>query len=392
MGDIDVAFSTKYPLETMEYALSYKEIKNIVSQGEAVSHVQLKNGREMDVKCVKPEQWGSLLQHYTGSKLHNINLRTYALSKGLSLSEYGIKNSKGKVFEFPEEVGFYEKLGLQYIPPELREGEEELEKAKNNQIPYLIQLSDIRGDLHIHSDFEFACSHDFGRSPLSHILDFAIENRYEYIGISDHNPRTSDLSLSARKKIINDRKKYLQEEHFQYENSVKTKIPKMLIGMEVDIRPDGELALEDELMDLFDYTIVSIHSSFEQDKDNNTKRIIKALSHPKATILGHPTGRLLNIRNGISADWAEIIDFAAKNNKIMEINSSPNRQDLPDDLVKQAIGAKVKIIINTDSHEADQLSGMRYGVWVARRGWCQKADVINTFSWSDLHRVLNLNS
>lgn len=391
VGDIDIGIATDKPKEVMEAALKYQEINKVISSGETTSRVQLKSGHEVDIKLCSPEEWGSLLHHYTGSKLHNIALRSYALEKHHSLSERGIKNLKTeRIFRPKDEKEFYRHLGLPYIPPELREGEEELNYAKKNEIPDLVDLSNIKGDLHIHSDFEFQTSHDLGRSKLSEYLDRARKLHYEYLGITDHNPKFSDLSITDKKKILEARKNYLLTQYHEYETSVKTGAPKLLIGLEVDIRSDGGLALEENLLSLLDYVIVSIHSSFDLSKEENTARIIKALSHPRAVILGHPTTRKLNQRPGIDADWGEIIKFCHENHKSLEVNGAPDRLDLPDDIIKMAVRSGVKLTIDSDSHEVTQMDFVKYGVWTARRGWCTKKDVVNTLSFTDLQTVLRL--
>lgn len=391
VGDIDTAISAKNEKAAMDYALKYPQIVAIVSRGEKLSHVKLKNGYEVDIKLSTPDEWGSLLQHYTGSKMHNIKLRTLALTKKLSLSEYGIKEKKS-VHKFKDEKSFYHFLGMSYIPPEIREDKGEIELALKNKVPELVELKDIRGDLHIHSDYDFPSSHDIGASPLSAILDFAHENKYEYLGISDHNPKFMDLTETQKKSILTKRKAYLIEQYRAHENNVKKGTINLLIGLEVDIRPDGDLALSEKLMEELDYAIVSIHSSFEQSSAKNTNRILEALSHPKAVILGHPTGRILNGRDSINADWDKIFDFCVKKEKVIEINAYPTRLDLPDDLIKQAIKYGVKLIVNTDSHNVSQLSFMKYGVWQAMRGYAEKKDIVNTFSYADLRRVLKLKS
>lgn len=389
VGDIDIGIATAKPKETMEAVLKYPQIHKVISSGEGLARVQLKTGHEVDIKLCSPSEWGSLLHHYTGSKLHNIALRSYALEKHLSLSEHGIKDLKtNKVFRAKDEKTFYSHLDLPFIPPELREGEEELDFAKKDKIPSLVELGDIKGDFHIHSDFEFESSHDSGRSKLSDYLDRAISLEYQYLGISDHNPKYSDLDIIEKRKIIEARKKYLVTQYQEYEKRVKTRVPRLFIGLEIDIRRDGNLSLEDELLKGLDYAIVSVHNAFDLPKAENTNRIIKALSHPKAIILGHPTARKLNNRPGIDVDWEQVINFCQSNSKILEVNATPDRLDLPDDLVKMAVRSGVKVVIDTDSHEVSHLEYMTYGVWTARRGWCRKSDVINTFSLSDISKVL----
>ncbi|MBI3274069.1 MAG: PHP domain-containing protein, partial [Candidatus Colwellbacteria bacterium] len=389
VGDIDIGISTANPNEVMREIQKYQEINKVISSGESVSRIKLKNGHEVDIKLCAPNEWGSLLHHYTGSKLHNIALRSYSLEKHLSLSERGIKNLKtGKIFRPKNEKEFYAHLGLPYIPPELREGEEEISFAKKGKVLNLVELNDIRGDLHIHSDFDFDTSHDLGRSKLSEYLDKARNLEYEYLGISDHNPKFSGTTTTHKRKTLEDRKKTLLTQYYEYEKKVKTRVPKLLIGLEIDIRADGELAIDEGLSDFYDYAIVSIHTSFDLNKDENTKRIIKALSQPKAIILGHPTTRKLNQRKGIDADWEEIIKFCKQHDKILEVNATPDRLDLPDDLIKMAVRSGVKLIINSDSHDVSQLDFMKFGVWTARRGWARKNDVVNTFPYKNLQALL----
>lgn len=391
VGDIDLAVCTSTPKEVNLAIYKYPEIEKVLSSGDSLSRVKLKTGQEIDIKIARPNEWGSLLVHFTGSKLHNIQLRSYALEKGLSLSEHGIKNQKTEsVYHGKTEKAFYSHLGLPLIPPELREGEEEISLAKKNMIPELLEISDIKGDLHIHSDFDYESSHDLGDSKLSLLLEKAISLKYEYIGITDHNPKFSELNISHKKIIIDERKKYLITQYREYEKTVKTRVPKILIGLEVDIRKDGNLSLEEELLSTLDYLIVSVHSNFDLTSEANTSRIIKALSHPKAVIFGHPTGRMLNHREGIQADWGQIIDFCKKNNKILEINAAPARLDLPDDLIKIAVRSGVKLCVNSDSHDVSHMDFMKYGVWTAQRGWAIKKDIVNTYPFSDLQKMLNL--
>lgn len=389
IGDIDIAICATNPSKAMSEVLKYPEIHKTISNGNAVARVKLISGHEVDLKFGRPNEWGSLLHHYTGSKLHNIALRTYAASKSLSLSEHGIKNLKtNKIYLAKDETAFYKKLGLPYIPPELREGEEEIVWAKENHIPKLIESSDIKGDLHLHSSFNFPTSHDLGSASLKEILKQATALGYEYIGLTDHNPKFKDLTITQKKKILDKRIMWIKTELDEYEKIVKNNKIKVLIGLEINIRKDGSLALEDELFENLDYSVVSIHSSFELSKEENTARIIKALSHPKAAILGHPTGRLINQRESIQADWLRIIDFCKVNKKILEVNASPQRLDLPDDLVKLAVRSGVKICINSDSHDVQQMPHLVSGVFVARRGWATKNDVVNTLSFTDLIKML----
>ena len=389
IGDIDIAIRTKNPKEAMNKALKYEEIGKVISSGESVARVKFKTGHEVYFKLSSPQEWGSLLQHYTGSKQHNILLRTLAQSKGMSLSEHGIKNKRGKSKKFKNEKSFYAYLGLSFIPPELREGEDEIKSAQKNKIPKLVKLEEIKGDLHLHSDFKFPSSHDLGASSLFEIFNKARELNYEYLGFADHNPKQAGLTYKGRESILKRRRKYLVTQYQEYEKRVKTRVPELLIGLEIDIRPNGDLALEDKLINALDYAIVSIHSSFNQDRNKTTKRILSALKHPKAVILGHPTGRMINKRSSIQANWGEIFTFCAKNNKIIEVNADPSRLDLPSDLIKQAIKSNAKFIINSDGHHSSQMKNIKFGVWTAKKGWSKSKDILNTQSLAELINVLN---
>lgn len=392
VGDIDLAFTGPDPKKAMNHALAFPQIRQKISAGKSVARVKLSTGHEIDLKYCPPNEWGSLLQHYTGSKLHNIQLRTLAKEKKLSLSEHGIKNKQGKTIAFKDEKGFYAHLGLPWIPPELRLGQEEISLAKKDKIPHLIEVGDIKGDLHIHTNTPgFPTSHDMGASPLKQILDQARKKKYQYIGLTDHNPKMSGLSLDGRSKALQKRKEYLLKKHKDYEKRVKTRVPKILIGLEIDIRPDGSLALEDELISTLDYAIVSIHSNHDLTPAKNTQRILKALSHPKVLIWGHPTGRMLNRRPGIEVDWEKLFQFCVKNKKFIEINSYPARLDLPVDLAKIALEKGAKFAVNTDTHHIDQFDNIRYGVWHARAAGLEKKDVLNTQPYSSLRRMLNLD-
>lgn len=387
VGDIDLAISCRDSKSALKYALKYPEIKSVSTKGSGMTHVKLRNSFEIDIKFSSSEDWGSMLQHFTGSKMHNIHLRTMAKERGLSLSEYGITKGK-RLYHFKTEKDFYGFLNMSLIPTELREDTGEIELSISNKLPNLVEQKHLKGDLHIHSNYDFPSSHDLGISPLHEILDNAYTLGYEYVGLTDHNPKFIDLSENQKEKILIARREFLEQDFRAYENTVKSRGIKLLIGMEVDIKPDGTLGLSDRLMDTLDYAIVSIHSSFILSKSANTSRILDALSHPKAKILGHPTGRKLGQREPIIADWEKIFDYCAKNNKLVEINSTPDRSDLPDDLIRQAVKQKVRMVVNSDSHEATQMFFQKYGVWQARKGYATKKDIANTLSLQNFLTVL----
>ncbi|MBU2577246.1 hypothetical protein KKA69_00270, partial [Patescibacteria group bacterium] len=279
IGDIDIAVSTNDPKEVLEHFFKYGKIQKEISRGEkALGRVLLVTGQQIDIRISSPEKYGSMLQYFTGSKQHNINLRDFALGKGLSLSEYGIKDLKtGKIKEFAKEESFYKELGLEWIPPELREGLEEIDISRKKALPKLVVLGDIKGDLHVHSDFEIEPSHDLGASSVKEMLDLALEMGYEYLGFSEHNPSVSGHSEKEIVDLLKKKKEYLEEYIYSNENGVKTRVNKLPIklynGLEIDIRPNGELAVPEKGFEHLDFAVVSVHSSFDMDRQKMTQRV-----------------------------------------------------------------------------------------------------------------------
>ncbi|MBI2616994.1 hypothetical protein HYW55_02600 [Candidatus Gottesmanbacteria bacterium] len=393
IGDIDFAVSTKNPESVLGWFLKYPKKQELIERGPTGASIVLTNGRQVDVRVQDPKTFGSMVQYFTGSKQHNIHLRELALKQGYSLNEYGIKpltkskskkgygnnyNKKKNLYEFQKEEGFYRFLGMHWIPPEIREDRGEIEASLANRLPELVKMQDIKGDLHIHTSYDLKPSHDLGSSDLKEILKYADVRKYEYVGISDHNPRVSEHSEIEILSIMKRRKSYYE----QIYSSTKSTRVKLFLMLEIDILPDGKLALPQNSFAYIDAAIVSIHSVFNMDKSRMTQRILSGLSHPKAKILGHPTGRLLTKREGYDVDWDEIFTFCGKHNKALEINAYPQRLDLPDDLVRDAIRKGVRLVISTDSHDVTHMDLMRYGVSVARRGWAQKGDILNTLPYN----------
>lgn len=389
IGDIDIAVSTNHFSQTIDWFVKYDKVAKIIEKGTAGASVLLENGRQIDLRVQKPIGFGAMIQYFTGSKQHNIALREYALKKGYSLSEYGIKKVKSNI-EFDSEEDFYNFLGMQWIPPEIRENTGEIEAAfyqaqsKQTQLPKLVEQKDIQGDLQIHSDYDFSSSHDLGLSSVSEIISKASKLGYKYVGISDHNPSYTNQTSRQIKAVMKRRKAYFE----QINVSTKRVRVKIFLMLEIDIIPDGKLALPDNCFEFIDAAIVAIHSSFRQNKKTMTDRIIKGLSHPRVKILAHPTGRLLNKRRGYEVDWERLFTFCKEHNKAIEINAYPDRLDLPDMLVREAIGRKVKLVINTDSHSAQQMNNMKYGIAVARRGWATKDDILNCLPYSKFRKWL----
>lgn len=372
VGDIDLSVASEDPEAVIKHFCNYSGVDRVIESGERTATVLLKIGQRVDLMVQPIESYGNLLQHLTGSKNHNIKLRSLSRDHGLTMSEYGISNLKTKQnHKFENEEKVYEILGLSYIQPELREDTGEVEAAVAGKLPKLIGVSDIKGDLHTHTFWTD------GKNSVSEMAQAAQKFGREYIALTDH----------SYPKLLYD-KRIEQIEQYNYSQS-KIRVIK---GLEVNINVDATLQIPDEVLAKHEIVWVSIHTSFRQSEKEMTERIIKALQNKFVTGFAHPTGRLLLEREGIEADWGKIFKFSADNGKIIEINSFPNRTDLPDLLIREAKKYKVLFSIDTDSHQTDHLSLMTYGVANARRGWVEKKEVINTLPYAKLKNIINLKN
>ncbi len=381
VGDIDIAVKSSAAKKVFTSLARYPFFESFEIVGGNKGRVVLSNGFRVDVIIAPSADWGSLVQYLTGSKFHNISLRGYALKKSFSLSEHGIKDTRHrKLHHFAKEEDFYHFLGMEWIEPELRENRGEIEAALKGKLPHLVTLEDIKGDLHLHSSFNIETNYDLGRDSILTLAQRAKEKGYEYIAITDHLPRPT-LSVDVKRKLIEERNKLIT----QAEKETGIRIFKSL---EVDILPNGELALEEEVIKLLDFLVVSVHTSFALDITKMTERVIRGLSHPKAKFLAHPTGRLLNKRNGYRLNWPVVFEFVCQNNKALEINSTPERLDISDEVAFSALKAGVNLVINTDSHAARSMDSMKYGVWIARRSWAEKRNVLNSLPRQQLEEWL----
>ncbi len=375
IGDVDLAVIAKkgHEKDIIDFFVQFPQKLSIEGQGKSKASIIVKSGRRIDLGVIDGKRYGSMLQYFTGSKAHNIKLREFALKKGLSLNEFGIKNvTSGKVETFSSEEAFYKKIGLDYVPPEIREGTDEVKLAQQHKLPALVELKDIRGEFHIHSSFDIETSHDVGANSIEEMVEKAQDLGYEYLAFSEHNPSVSNHTKAQMAALVKQKKEAIEK--------VQKKFPDihLLNSMEIDIQPSGDLALSQEAFEHLDLAVVSIHSSFRMKKEDMTKRILKALDHPKVKIFGHPTARKLPSREEIDVDWDAVFEFAQKRNIALEVNSWTDRLDLPDTMARRAIKAGCKLIINTDAHAAIHMDNIFYGVSVARRGWAQKSDIINT--------------
>jgi DNA polymerase (family 10) len=388
IGDIDIAVAIKGDniKEVIEHFLKFPKKLAVDNAGEKKASIILPPNIRVDLRVQDIDNYGSMLQYFTGNKAHNIRLRELALKKGYSLSEWGIKTVKtGKTLKFKEEPDFYKFLGFQYVPPEMREGRNELAIAAKHELPKLVEVKDIKGDLHTHSSYDLQPSHDAGANTYFEMAREAYKRGYEYIGFTDHNPKISGLTKSQVVAIMKKRKQDI-DKVFSINKNERSNY---FISLETDILPSGELALPEEAIEYVDYLLVSVHSSFKMNIDDMTKRVLKALSYPKVKVLGHPTGRLLGKREGFELHWKEIFEFVKKKNIAMEINSWPERLDLPDSLVYDGIEEGVKFVIDTDSHAVEHMKNMPYGVSVARRGWAKKTDIINTLKYEEFKKWIS---
>jgi len=390
VGDLDFAAATRNPQAVLDHFSNYPDKLRVLEKGIRTASVILPGNMQADLMVETPSNFGSLLQHFTGSKHHNIALREYAIKNNWKVSDYGITKDK-KLIKFSDEKKFYKALKLDWIPPELRQDTGEIQAALRSAqgepggLPDLVELSDIKGDLHMHSNFDIETSHDIGSSSMKKMVEQAKRLNYEYIAFTEHNPSQS----KHNQKQITNLLKHKQSKINTLNKAVKTDM-KIFNSLEIDILPDGSLPVSDEGLDILDFAVCSIHSSFKKSRAEQTKRVLRSLSHPKVKIFAHPTARKLNEREGVELDWEKIFEFCLKNKKHIEINSAPQRLDLPDFLVQDAVKAGVKLVISTDSHDVSDMNNMKYGVFVARRGWCGKKNILNSLPLSSFREQMGI--
>lgn len=386
VGDLDFSVSSNSPKEIVEYFCQIPTAARVLDKGDYKASVILQSGIQADLLVGNPNSYGALLQHFTGSKNHNIHLRTIAKDLGYSLSEYGAKKiTSNELVATETEKDFYKLLNMQTPPPEIREDTGEIEAGQKHKLPDLVDLKDIKGDLHLHSSYPIKSpSHGPGVNSIEEIVKKAEQLGYKLVGVSDHPPGFTTTSKEEILEWVKKRTKYIQN------LNSRTKSIRVLNGLEIDILGDGTLSVPNEALSLLDYCIAGIHSGHRGSKDDITKRLMRALENPYVNIISHPTNRLLNEREASEADWEQIFKVAAENNKILEINAYPNRLDLRDDLVRRAKALEIKFIIDTDAHEVSQMDNMRFGVAVARRGWVTKADVVNSWDWTTFAKWFNI--
>jgi DNA polymerase (family 10) len=379
VGDIDLMGTADNPEEVIDAFVNLPQIRQVIAKGPTKATVILPGGLQADLRMVEHDSFGSLLQYFTGSKQHNITLRTREQKKGLKLSEYGITDSKTNELEkFATEEAFYRRLGMQYIPPEIREDQGEIDLAEKGQVPKLIELPDIKGDIHTHTDWSD------GQNSLEDMAQAARALGYEYLAITDHSAGRGIAHGLTEARLRQ------QVEEIKRLNQKLTGI-RIFTGTEVDIRADGSIDLPDKILEDLDVVVAAIHSAMNQTEEQITKRLVGAIENPHIDIIAHPTCRLLGEREPVAVDLEAVFRAALKYNKALEINAMPSRLDLKDIHIYRARQLGVKLVIGTDSHRTDHLRLMRFGIGIARRGWCQPEDILNTRPAKEIMAFLRKN-
>lgn len=366
VGDIDVCVATSDPAAVMHRFVEAPGVDRVLDSGETAASVLLQNGMRADLLTGRPEDYGALLHHFTGSKHHNIHIRHLAREQGYSISEYGVKRLlSGETIHAATEQDVYALLGMQTPPPEVREDTGEIEAALAGRLPSFVEAKDIRGDCHTHTLWSD------GRGSVSEMAAACRALGREYMVITDHS--YPNLDYAARSSEID-----------AYRGSSPD--IRLIDGLEVNITTDGHLQVPDDVLARHEYCLASIHSSFRQPRDVMTERLLAALAHPSINGIAHPTARLLNSREGIEADWDAVMEACLRHDKFLEIDGAPERMDLPDGLVREAVRRSVKLVIDSDAHSTGGLRLLDYGVDVARRGWAVSANVLNTLPYDDFVR------
>jgi DNA polymerase (family 10) len=375
VGDIDIIASTKDTAALIDLFLKYNKISRVESKGETKVSVVLKSGIHVDLRIVPEEDYIYALHHFTGSKLHNEELRGLEKKKGYKISEYGIFKDGVKINVKSEEE-IYRLFGMQYIPPELREGIGEINEALKRNIPELIKESDIKGIFHVHTTYTD------GKNSLEEMILSSLDIGYKYIGVSDHSASAYYANGLSGDGIMS-QIKYIDRLNEKYEGKIK-----IFKGVESDILPDGSLDYKPSVLSHLDFVIASVHSSFNMTELEMTERIIKAIKNPYTTMIGHLTGRLLLERKSYYVNIPAVIDYASEYKTIIELNANPKRLDIDWRYIKEAISKSVMISINPDAHSKSGLFFMQYGINIARKGWATKKDVLNTYSANEILDII----
>ncbi|WP_034263133.1 DNA polymerase/3'-5' exonuclease PolX [Actinospica robiniae] len=375
IGDVDVLAAADDPKPLMRALKAMPDVADVIASGPTKTSIRTTAGLQVDLRVVPPESWGAAMQYFTGSKAHNVGVRTIAVRAGLKLSEYGLFDAgTDELIASRTEEELYERLGLQWVPPPMREDRGEIAAAQEGTVPGLVTESDIRGDLHTHTDLTD------GIASLPEMVQAAAERGYAYFAITDHAPNLYMQQMSTDKML--EQRQQVRELNRAYKRL------RLLHGTELNIDPDGGVDWADDILAGFDVCVASVHSHFNQPADAMTRRLIKACENPYIHVIGHPSTRILGRRGPVAADWDAVFRAAARTGTAFEINASPNRLDLNDEHIIAARAAGVKFAVNTDAHAVPHLDNLRYGVGTAQRGWLTPDDVINTWPLRRLQAFL----
>ncbi|HEU5062952.1 MAG TPA: DNA polymerase/3'-5' exonuclease PolX [Solirubrobacterales bacterium] len=374
--DIDLIATAEEPAALAEHLATHPLIAAAGNPTENGVHAQTHNGVSVDLRIVPPAAFGNLLQHFTGSQAHNVQLREEAVARGLSVSEHGITESEsGEVQTCATEAEVYERLGYDYIEPELREGRGELKAAREGKLPKLVELGDVKGDLHSHTTLSD------GRNSLEEMAEAARERGYSYLAITDHSASHGFGDHVTPERL------WERIEEVRAWNKGRRGF-RLLAGSEINIGLDGSLDYPDDLVEALDWVVASVHTSFSVSKEQMTERVLTAIENPDVDCIGHLTGRLIGRREPYGIDVEAVAEAAARTGTMIEINGNPNRRDLSDLHARLAVEAGVKIVLNTDAHGVDTLDNMAYAVATARRAWLTADDVANTRGWAQFKKLL----
>jgi len=381
IGDLDILVSAELPhhAKIIDAFVGLPQVESVNAKGTTKASIIANNGLQIDLRVLEAKHWGAALQYFTGSKEHNVALRQIALDQGLSLSEWGFKTVKGEKEIFtPTEQEVYEKLGLQWVPPELREATGELQAAQAKKLPRLIELKDLKADLQTHSTWSD------GSFTIEQMAEAARARGLKYLAITDHSQ-----GLGIARGLTPERLKQQWAEIDAL--NIKWKDFQVLKSIEMEIHADGSLDFPDDILAQFDLVLVSTHSALKQSREKITARVIKAMQHPLVDIYAHPTGRLLGQREESALDLEEVFRVAKETGTILEIDGAPERLDLDDVRVRRAREVGVQIVIDSDAHSPTSFDGLFFGVAMARRGWLEAKDVLNTLEWKELKKKLKRN-
>ncbi|MEA2332231.1 MAG: polymerase [Thermoleophilaceae bacterium] len=371
--DLDIVVASSDPAELVKAFCASPGVDVVQTSGEAGAKVLTHSGLPVDLRIVGEEAFGNLLQHFTGSGKHNEALRTAAVKRGLHVSEYGIADdASGDSIACATEEEVYERLGMQWIPPELRENRGELEAAREGRLPQLIELDDIRGDLHMHT------TASDGHASIEEMAAAARERGYDYVAITDH---------SATHGFGNDVQPDELLRQVEVIRGLELEGITVLAGTETNVLLDGSVDYEDDVLEQLDWVVASLHTSFRTPEKEQTERMLRAMEHPLVDVIGHPTGRLIERREAYAIDIDRVIEKAVETGTFLEINANPDRRDLNDVYAKAAAEAGVMLTIDSDAHWPRTLANMRYGVATARRAWIGPAQVANTRPWPELDKL-----